>query len=71
MGIVKNSEEAIWSKLVAESLPKEEFELEFYGIKTPIFESEERINWRRVFFYVCCALCLVYVGVRFFKRASH
>lgn len=66
-----NREEASWSKLVAEAPPKEEFELEFYGIKTPIFESEERINWRWVFFYAACALCFVYVGVRFFKRASH
>ncbi|XZE18138.1 hypothetical protein SH449x_003422 [Pirellulaceae bacterium SH449] len=64
-----NSEKAIWSNLVADAPPKEEFELEFYGIKTPVFESEDRINWSWVYFYAVCALCFVYVGVRFFKRA--
>jgi len=64
-----NSEKATWSNLVADAPPKEEFELEFYGIKTPVFESEDRINWSWVCFYAVCALCFVYVGVRFFKRA--
>lgn len=65
----QNSEKAIWSKLVGEAPPEEEFELEFYGIKTPVFDSDVRMNWSRLYFFAVCAICFVYGAVRFFKRS--